>query len=833
MERSRRNASRANKAKSSIEELKAFREKSRTDRYDTKDEEDVYDVVDEKEYRKLVEKRRDEGGAFVVNDDGIGYADMGEEEDWTAAPCEDGEKQEDDLTDKSRKRKGDAKEAAPAKAKKRPEIVPGAAQRMQTMFAKAKAGSVKRQPVADTCQADSLLEDILADLGPDDRDRDRLRRGGGVRPGEPTSSASRQPVPASGRFAPTLRSAPVAASVPSHAAADLMEEDAGPIAGSLEDDLPGGDAFADMETADEQPAVVDCPVATDTEACKLEVETEVPLEKPSEPAAAAVSEPSLKTPAGPPVNAPLSGCHAVWEAGAGEEEAPITSVPVSSSQGGLPLDEDGSVPFYYMEAFEDVASPGKAFLFGKMPVSGAAATYQSACCIVTDLERCVFAVPTAGTFEDSKVATLEEAAASGDAKSKALLMRHLQALAKDLKEEVRGLLLERGVTSFSMVPVKRAYAFERTDVSRAEQYVLKTSALEALLLKRKIMGPSWLCVRDAVVASSQMSWCKVEMTVSGHKTISHPQQQSDPPPVTVAALNLKTVINKGHNVNEVIAASVLWVQRVKVDGPMTREEWSNPKQLRHVTVVRKLDGTTFPPGWDEHTNAKAGKGAVVLSSQSSERALLSFLLARLQQIDADILVGHNIGGFDLDVLLHRLQANKVPHWSRLGRLRRTKMPNLNGGGGQFGGGAGAGALSCLAGRLLCDTYLSAREFVKEVSYSLTSLAKSQLMINRDELEASEIPERFMSGVGIQSVVTHAESDAWLSLVLMFHLSVIPLSRQLTCLTGSLWGKTLQGARALRIEFLLLHEFHARKFVVPDKLSFKERERISKTAAIAE
>ena len=96
---------------------------------------------------------------------------------------------------------------------------------------------------------------------------------------------------------------------------------------------------------------------------------------------------------------------------------------------------------------------------------------------------------------------------------------------------------------------------------------------------------------------------------------------------------------------------------------------------------------------------------MVLSSQTSERGLLSFLLARLQQLDADVIVGHNIAGFDLDVLLHRLQANKVPHWSRIGRLKRTKFPNLAGGGGAgFGGGASIGAMSCVAGRLLAGTY---------------------------------------------------------------------------------------------------------------------------------
>jgi DNA polymerase alpha subunit A len=45
---------------------------------------------------------------------------------------------------------------------------------------------------------------------------------------------------------------------------------------------------------------------------------------------------------------------------------------------------------------------------------------------------------------------------------------------------------------------------------------------------------------------------------------------------------------------------------------------------------------------------------------------------------------------------------------------------------------------------------------------------------------------------------------------MFKINTLPLTKQLTCLAGNLWARSLTGARAERIEHLLLHEFHNKK-----------------------
>ncbi|CAM6094149.1 unnamed protein product [Calypogeia fissa] len=293
-----------------------------------------------------------------------------------------------------------------------------------------------------------------------------------------------------------------------------------------------------------------------------------------------------------------------------------------------------------------------------------------------------------------------------------------------------------------MVPVKRSYAFDRADVPTGEHYFIKltysfkdthlptdlqgryftslfgphTSALEVFFIKRKIKGPSWLTISkpSRCPSSSQVSWCKLETNLESPKDIIVSPAGKVPaeiPQRVVAALNLKTVINHKDNINEIASASVVYSRRVK---------WNTHEMLSHFSVVRKLEGGVFPAGFGPEVEKINDKmGAVVLNFESSERALLSCLMVKLYQLDPDVLVGHNISGFDLDVLLHRLQACKVQsnQWSKIGRLRRSQIPRLTGGGNAFGSGAGPGHMACIAGRLLCDTYISSRELLKETSYS--------------------------------------------------------------------------------------------------------------------
>lgn len=59
-------------------------------------------------------------------------------------------------------------------------------------------------------------------------------------------------------------------------------------------------------------------------------------------------------------------------------------------------------------------------------------------------------------------------------------------------------------------------------------------------------------------------------------------------------------------------------------------------------------------------------------------------------------------------------------WSKIGRLKRSVMPKLTKANAVFGSGASPGILSCIAGRILCDTFLSSRDLLKEVLFAFAA-----------------------------------------------------------------------------------------------------------------
>lgn len=297
------------------------------------------------------------------------------------------------------------------------------------------------------------------------------------------------------------------------------------------------------------------------------------------------------------------------------------------------------------------------------------------------------------------------------------------------------------------------------------------------------MGPGWIDVKMAAPMAVNPSWCKLAAEVDNQKMVSRCRTKIPAPPIVVLSLTMQTILNRKKHTNEILAVNGIVHSNVAMDGPT-----ENENDFAHFTAVRKLQDMPFPFDFQMKCQQTRGKGLQICSS---ERHLLGFVMAKIGSLDPDVIVGHNLLGFDLDVLLHRIKALNVPHWSRIGRLRRSQMPKLQVGEGLgwscelylnltlslvkyqhgYGGRATYAERTICVGRLLCDIkvscgrlshlhpwtsctcsrllphtsspppppQISAREFIKIVNYEMNELVSTQLGVKRTDIDPETIP----------------------------------------------------------------------------------------------
>eukprot|EP00026_Physarum_polycephalum_P000493 Phypoly_transcript_00494.p1 GENE.Phypoly_transcript_00494~~Phypoly_transcript_00494.p1 ORF type:complete len:1064 (+),score=166.17 Phypoly_transcript_00494:1336-4527(+) len=339
-----------------------------------------------------------------------------------------------------------------------------------------------------------------------------------------------------------------------------------------------------------------------------------------------------------------------------------------------------------------------------------------------------------------------------------------------------------------------------------------TNLLELFLLKRKVMGPCWLTITNASLVPVQVTWSRYQVSVESMSDVTVMKSPPAAPPLSVLSLKVLTVLDEATRANEIVMVSGIFHGSVNTEGPTNDPH----KNFSHFTALRGLKSAPLPFDF-----AQAIKKHPAVQPCTNERALLACVIGKIHSLDPDVIVGHNFLGFDLDVLLHRMDAQKIPHWSKLGRLKTTKMPKLQSGRGGASDSTWA-EKGVMAGRLVCDTWLSSKELLRETNYRLSDLAESQLGVQRKEIEPEEVAAYYANSESLLYLSQYTGNDCYLAMSLMFKLNVLPLTKQLTNVSGNLWVHSLMGRRAQRIEYLLLHEFHSKKYIVPDKATHKEK-----------
>ncbi|KAG9309455.1 hypothetical protein JVU11DRAFT_10424 [Chiua virens] len=829
MERSRR-------AKGNIDKLAEYKRAREGGPRKWKPEGDValYDEVTEEQYKSIV-KGRLQKDDFVVDDGVAGYMDDGMD-DWTGQDDADVEAdEEDDL----RSRKSSKKKAASTstKAKTKPKAPPVAqpsinayrpavsAEKEEDFMAHLLVG-IDNAPIPTPVRSKKRKPSPVSDY--DDPVPDRSSSPVPYRKNTDTCNAYSSDGAADDGFVSNPPSSDfedytsmmspkkkVRVTNGSSVVAPAIERmgKLGVYSGS-EDALDASMDFSDVDMNDFM------------DIDDLDVKPSVPVKK-EPPATKLDSKPVTNTPKKEEFVVP--SWLSVYDSLSVVSEDTLGSKPAFSKASINALEDDGSLRMFWLDYLEH---GGKLYLIGKVK-DKTSNTWASACLSVQGIQRNLFVLPR-------PLRVAQEETEDGQVE---IVETDVVPEKEDVYSDFERIRREIGIKSWKARWVKRKYAFDCEDVPKEAEWMkvlysyeepqipmdacspnifkifgTNTSIFELFALKRKIMGPCWLTIKNPVVEHEGISWCKLEARVSDPKDVLPMGDTApEPPPLVIMSLAVRTVVNHRENKREIVCVSGRVWRDVQLDDP------TPPEQLPCAvhTFVRPLD--KFPSDFETRARVN-GKG--VISPVVNERMLLNsfswqVLSPTLFKADPDVLVGHEFLGVSLDVLLGRMKDLKIDHWSRLGRFRRAKWIPI---------GRQGTNIKFLSGRLLCDLASdSARSMISSTTWSLTEMCKTHLKSERQDIDPDDTASYFDGSVSspdmLMTFVRHCELDAHYEMAIASKVQMLPLTRQLTNLAGNAWNKTLNGGRAERNEYILLHEFHKLKYVCPDKTFGKKTPKI--------
>eukprot|EP00917_Polyrhabdina_sp_WS-2016_P008572 GHVP01019197.1.p1 GENE.GHVP01019197.1~~GHVP01019197.1.p1 ORF type:complete len:1191 (-),score=173.06 GHVP01019197.1:50-3622(-) len=348
---------------------------------------------------------------------------------------------------------------------------------------------------------------------------------------------------------------------------------------------------------------------------------------------------------------------------------------------------------------------------------------------------------------------------------------------------------------------------------------LDSNKIESFLIEKEIKGPCWLKITDLHIESKILGKTNLQYNTNSidnitlitkqqktrkvkdstenpysqqekagfkpYDTSVHPQQTT--PPLNILSVAYFSVMEK--NQRSVAAIAMSYYKNIDLD---SQDPYADPTTQR-ILLRADLPCLSTKEAFDDIKNNTKD----VLFSPN-ESTLLNTFCFNTEQLDPNIIIGHCLLDDMAPFLLKRHCSLNQNAKRFIGKFNR-KMDN---------------SILSENGRIICDTHIFAKENVSTSNATLHNLSVEFLGYN--EYDPPTLPI-ISHNIQLSSLIKNINS-VFLDSKKVYSLSAILMTLQLTKeisnVAGNLWSKTLSGSRAIRTEFLLLHEFHNKGIVYP-------------------
>lgn len=483
----------------------------------------------------------------------------------------------------------------------------------------------------------------------------------------------------------------------------------------------------------------------------------------------------------------------------------------------LPVDNSGNIMIFWYDAHEEPSSKQdpepKVILFGKVKESDG--TYSSIAVVIKKLVRTCFLFPKYNKETKTYSKPMD-------------MFKEFEELRKQKFNYI---------DKISSKPVKKKYAFE-LPIEPGEHTVLKikfdakfsipditgtsfscifgkkANLLENVLIKLKLKGPSWIKIEKDFFkkssSNSSLTWCKHEIVVEDFKKISNVEFEQLQPPLKLFCFSAHFLNMSG--TKELASISCIIKNSYNLNQDYNEDTFCENDNV--LLICRKMKNFNY-----SNDNVKKLVNCQNVILVPNENTLINIFIQKITNTDPDIMISHNLYN-NLENILGRISKLKVSNWSKIGKIKREFNPkNFQSGNNNMY------IRACMVGRLLCDTFISCRDILRESNYDLDFLSKKYLEKEIEEIEPTNLIENInqTNAEGILSRLLKSNFEqGFVTLELMHKMKILQLTLQLTNIAGNLWIKSLQNSRADRCEMMLMHEFYSKGYLYPDKLESQSK-----------